>query len=709
MRRSPRRGWLTILFGLFAVLTLVGTTGPVGATGPAPFGSQVAATQWTSTNPPDVSSSESYDGNVSCVSSDFCVATVLQGGSDPADALVQVWNGSSWNTMTVPAPSGQSSYELESASCVSATFCVVVGYGFAQTQQSTPFADEWNGSSWSAGVGVSLPSGSDSAELLGVSCTGPAWCMATGAATNTSTTFGFAIAEQWNGTAWSLAPTPASPGDADGLIGVSCTTPTNCMAVGASAENLIPAALPHLESPVPSASGPGAFGFGAPGLQANARSNADDPHAPLSSEVLAEQWNGSAWTVSPALAPAGTTAPEFLAVSCAGSGFCMATGIDVGTLLSPFAEEWSGGSWTQTSLPPSPSGDSSILEGISCISPTSCTSVGETAFNEQADSGGTYVSMSWNGSGWTPTTEGLPAGATAATWVGVSCLTGGYCVATGGVATGSSANPAIAPSNARAPIGRTGYRLAASDGGVFSYGPTPPDLGVPFVGSMGGQHLNAPIVGMATMPSGDGYYLVGSDGGVFNFGSAQFYGSAGGTHLNAPIVGMAVTADGGGYWLVAADGGVFSYGDAQFWGSAGSVRLHEPVVGMAATPNGLGYYLVGADGGVFTYGNAVFAGSAAGTALNKPIVGMAVTAAGGYYLVGADGGVFNYGDAPLFGSAGGLGLHQPIVGIGAALGGYYLAASDGGVFDYAAPGAGPLFYGSAGGIRLNAPVVGVGA
>ena len=29
--------------------------------------------------------------------------------------------------MTVPAPSGQSSYELESASCVSETFCVVVG------------------------------------------------------------------------------------------------------------------------------------------------------------------------------------------------------------------------------------------------------------------------------------------------------------------------------------------------------------------------------------------------------------------------------------------------------------------------------------------------------------------------------------------------------------------------------------------------------
>ena len=58
-----------------------------------------------------------------------------------------------------------------------------------------------------------------------------------------------------------------------------------------------------------------------------------------------------------------------------------------------------------------------------------------------------------------------------------------------------------------------------------------------------------------------GYYLVASDGGVFTFGDARFYGSLGGQHLNRPIVGMAVTPDGGGYWLVASDGGVFSFGD----------------------------------------------------------------------------------------------------------------------------------------------------
>ncbi|MGH9114516.1 MAG: hypothetical protein ACRDWW_01665, partial [Acidimicrobiales bacterium] len=79
-----------------------------------------------------------------------------------------------------------------------------------------------------------------------------------------------------------------------------------------------------------------------------------------------------------------------------------------------------------------------------------------------------------------------------------------------------------------------------------------------------------------------GYRLVASDGGIFSYGDAGFYGSHGGTALNRPIVGMAATPDGGGYWLVASDGGIFSYGDAGFHGSMGGTPLNDPVVGMAA-------------------------------------------------------------------------------------------------------------------------------
>ncbi len=42
---------------------------------------------------------------------------------------------------------------------------------------------------------------------------------------------------------------------------------------------------------------------------------------------------------------------------------------------------------------------------------------------------------------------------------------------------------------------------------------------------------------MAATPSGNGYRLVASDGGIFAFGDAGFFGSTGGIALNQPIVG----------------------------------------------------------------------------------------------------------------------------------------------------------------------------
>ena len=161
-----------------------------------------------------------------------------------------------------------------------------------------------------------------------------------------------------------------------------------------------------------------------------------------------------------------------------------------------------------------------------------------------------------------------------------------------------------------------GYWLVASDGGVFSYGdarilrvhrrhpPQPADRGHGLHAGWGG------------------YWLVASDGGVFAFGDAAFQGSMGGQKLNQPVVGIASTPDGGGYYLAAADGGIFAFGDAHFQGSAGNLKLTKPVVGIAASPIGGGYWLDASDGGIFSYG-ATFFGSMGGQHLNVPMVGMA--------------------------------------------------------------------------------------
>jgi hypothetical protein len=149
----------------------------------------------------------------------------------------------------------------------------------------------------------------------------------------------------------------------------------------------------------------------------------------------------------------------------------------------------------------------------------------------------------------------------------------------------------------------TGYRLAATDGGVFSFGDTP------FCGSTGDIELNDPVVGIASARSSGGYWEVAADGGIFAFGGAGFYGSMGGQHLDKPVVGMTSSTDGDGYRLVASDGGIFSFGDAQFLGSMGGQHLDKPVVGMVNDTNTGGYWEVASDGGVFSFGGAPFYGS----------------------------------------------------------------------------------------------------
>jgi hypothetical protein len=221
-------------------------------------------------------------------------------------------------------------------------------------------------------------------------------------------------------------------------------------------------------------------------------------------------FNGSTWTS--VMMPSGSyTEVEMVSVSCAGASFCAAVGLGVGSSGPELnlIETWNGSTWILAPSVPqgSTTGDNVVID-VSCFSATSCAAVGFTtiASNQVGEA------LTWNGQSWQLATTPSPA---KTVLTGVSCLTDWACVAIGDAQNGST----NLPYDLWAPIARSGYRFVASDGGIFNYG-----SGAPFLGSMGGQSLNAPIVGMATMPAGDGYYLVASDGGVFTFGDAAFYG-----------------------------------------------------------------------------------------------------------------------------------------------------------------------------------------
>ncbi|MCZ7531690.1 MAG: serine protease [Acidimicrobiia bacterium] len=247
-----------------------------------------------------------------------------------------------------------------------------------------------------------------------------------------------------------------------------------------------------------------------------------------------------------------------------------------------------------------------------------------------------------------------------------------------------------------------GYWLAASDGGIFSFGDAD------FHGSTGGVPLVDPVVAMAPTPTRRGYWLAASDGGIFSFGDARFHGSTGGVSLVAPIVDMSPSPGGGGYWLAASDGGIFAFGDAEFHGSAARIALRMPIVTLASTAGGQGYWLAAADGGIFSFGDAQFFGSTGGIVLDQPVVDMAPTSDGrGYWLCAADGGVFAFGSARYHGSTGGMTLDRPIVDFTPTPtgGGYWLTARDGGVFAFGDAG----YHGSTGGMVLDQPIVAAAA
>jgi hypothetical protein len=56
-----------------------------------------------------------------------------------------------------------------------------------------------------------------------------------------------------------------------------------------------------------------------------------------------------------------------------------------------------------------------------------------------------------------------------------------------------------------------------------------------------------------------GYWMVASDGGIFSFGDASFRGSLGGNSMSVPIVGMSPNYAAGGYYVVNANGQVWKF------------------------------------------------------------------------------------------------------------------------------------------------------
>ncbi|MCL4434860.1 MAG: IPT/TIG domain-containing protein [Actinobacteria bacterium] len=245
--------------------------------------------------------------HVSCPTVTVCTVTAPAGSSPGETVPVKVstsdgtsasatytytsLSGSQWAiSAEYPwiGPDGTPAPDLNSISCVSATFCMAVGVG---SSEDGSFATIWNGSTWtstSAAVNLTLPTDTSISGLYAVSCVSATFCMALAPSLPPLL---------WNGTAWTETSTTSSMGVND----LSCVSATFCMAVGYNTSD---------------------YGYAA--------SNA------------VEIWNGASWT-SQSVISTGVW-DELYSVSCTSTTFCMT--VDGSSTLY-----WNGSSWAQRSVP----------------------------------------------------------------------------------------------------------------------------------------------------------------------------------------------------------------------------------------------------------------------------------------------------------------------------------------------------------------------
>jgi hypothetical protein len=150
-------------------------------------------------------------GRISCVSASQCTAVGdIEQSTTSYTPLAESWNGTSW-TVDATVPVSTAAY-FTSVSCPTSTFCMTVGDNYRPPNEPAvvyPLAQEWDGSSWSS-VNPPTPAGAGFSYLSAVSCTGPSYCVAVGDYANAVVGYSSAtFIEQWNGTTWSIVPSPS--------------------------------------------------------------------------------------------------------------------------------------------------------------------------------------------------------------------------------------------------------------------------------------------------------------------------------------------------------------------------------------------------------------------------------------------------------------------------------------------------------------------
>ena len=366
---------------------------------------------------------------VSCPSTAACVGV--------GEATADTYDGTAWTAHTVATPNGGSAAQLAAVSCRSSADCEAVGSYTTAGGIVVPLAVGYNGTTWSAQQTPALTTTDTTSSLAAVSCSRRGACTAVG-----SDAGGVLVVRERAG-GWSIqsAPNPGGATDpsitAPGLTAVSCPTAKECVAVGsytnAAGNTAMFAELWNGTSwslqPTPRTDSDTGTSISAITCPSRAKCVAAGTQttgvsAPMSSttSTLTEQWTGSRWKYQRAQpdtpgdgSGAEDAVDDLVGISCSSSSHCTAVGSaseDSGCRrCGTLAERFNGHRW-RLQRPSQADG----LQSVSCPAVKLCVAVGDAA------------AQVWNGRAWK--LRRIPA-ARGGGLTGVSCPTRKLCVAVG--------------------------------------------------------------------------------------------------------------------------------------------------------------------------------------------------------------------------------------------------------------------------------------
>lgn len=268
--------------------------------------------------------------------------------------LIEHWNGTRWKVVPSPNPAAGNFGTDTLTSVVAITKNDAWAFGFYEkvTTSFRTLVEHWNGSSWSVVPSPNSGRGENVLAAAAVVTRSDIWAVGYRNGPGPRRT----LVERWNGGKWRIVPSP-SPGPANGdsfLFSVAAVSARQAWAVGTQ---------------------PTSF-----------------------SQTLAIRWNGARWLTTKTANPG--QGDRFLqGVAAPSARFALAVGSDLnGSRTRALAERWTGRAWTVVRSA-SPDADYNSLHAIAARNSSEAWAVG----SRRATPGARFATLveRWNGHAWT--------------------------------------------------------------------------------------------------------------------------------------------------------------------------------------------------------------------------------------------------------------------------------------------------------------------